>query len=305
MYVFTDNIQFARQLCPDAENYKQIHVKDLPFSLQNAARALFFDTEPVRAESDSCPDWQYLFAVGHAPASQMESLAGIKDLPDKLLCLAASGQGFKGFRNRSWVAEAGNLHLTAHLNPGQKIEKFSNGFTMLAAVSVLESLEKACNQSGHYQIRWINDIVRANKKVAGVLTRSQLQGEMVTGVQIGIGINVHAVPDVETDMFVPAVTSVSSEFKTSLAHIFQLLCGRLSANYKYLITDQYDRLWQKYSDRSMVLGKHVTLFSDPYGRSPEKIISGIVAKIGENLELYFDDSEQPYPKGRVVIDEQI
>ena len=303
MHVFTDNTDFARQLCPDTDNFVPQNINDFPQSLKSAAQSLFAGSPVKKAETKFCPGWPYLFAVERAPASQLELLAGLKDLPDKLLCMADSGLGFKGFRNRSWAAETGNLHLTVHLSPGRKIEKFSNGFTILAAISVLQALDQASGHAGHYQIRWINDIVSANKKVAGVLTRSQLQGEIITGVQIGIGINVHTVPSVPPDIFVPAVTSVESEFTTSLPDIFQLLCRRLDTNYKNLITGGYDLLWQEYRSRSIVTGKNVTLYSDPYNGPPEKIISGVVTAIGQDLELFFDHSENSYSKGRVVIQE--
>ncbi len=69
------------------------------------------------APSALYPDRRVIL-IDHAPSSQFEvlqtALRADIALPDGLICLALTGTGFRGQRQRPWTALRGNLHLTAH-----------------------------------------------------------------------------------------------------------------------------------------------------------------------------------------------
>ena len=93
----------------------------------------------------------------------------------------------KGQKNRTWISNPGGLYMSIKLN----IHNFKNisPFWITAAVSI--GLCKAINQIGlETTIKWPNDILIANKKVAGVLTETVMSQESITAI-IGVGCNVN------------------------------------------------------------------------------------------------------------------
>lgn len=58
--------------------------------------------------------------------------------------------------------------------------------TQFTAISLIKSLEKL--QIQHATIKWFNDILISNKKIAGILGESQIKGSQINLI-IGIGIN--------------------------------------------------------------------------------------------------------------------
>ena len=58
-------------------------------------------------------------------------------LPDRAACIALSGRGFHGQRNRAWPVWRGNLHLVVHFAPRRPLREIGQGFTPLPALRSL------------------------------------------------------------------------------------------------------------------------------------------------------------------------
>ena len=250
--------------------------------------------------------WKYGWFVKHSAESQFEILTklygkGVR-LPDRLICVAGSGDHFKGYRNRTWETVPGNLHLTIHFAPNQEIEHFFSGFLMIAAVSVVQTLNCFPGLTGKLAIKWVNDIIIDKAKVAGVLTHTASKGKMVTLALLGIGINVLTVPNVESDDFVPEVTSLHMHLKEtpSLKIVFRKLLDAIQENYTLLLDGKHDQILSAYRHYSAVLGKNIKVYSDPISGNPQFIISGIVQEITRNLELKLRDQDKLINSGRIV-----
>jgi biotin-(acetyl-CoA carboxylase) ligase len=199
----------------------------------------------------------------------------------------------------------GNIHLSAFLAPGQKVDHFGVGFTILSAVSVVETIDFMEGLEKKASIKWVNDILIANAKVSGVLAHTQSQGEIVTSAVLGIGINVESTPHVERDPFVPGVASlrdfVPSSNKCNQRLVFNKLAPCLDRNYRLLLSGEYLRLLDFYRQRSQVIGREVSVYPDLGGVTSEELVSGRVISIGENLELYLEGVKTPVSKGRLVL----
>ena len=256
------------------------------------------------------PLWQYAFIVNHPPGSQFTSLIEFSrknhNLPGGILCLARSGDNFKGYRNRSWVSLRGNIHLSVYLKPDQIVDHFHVGFTILSAISVIQALDKISALQHKASIKWVNDIFIEDGKVAGVLTQTQTNGEKVADLFIGIGINVETAPVLKDDLFVKRATSIKSHVNNSeqgsLSSVLKNLLESLSLNYKVLLKGQYNLVLDAYRKRSKVIGEKIIVYSDPHQGEPKLIHEGKVLSIGENLELYFENKKQPIVRGRIILD---
>ncbi len=273
------------------------------------AEAFFARGADVFTSSPGIPSWRHLVVSEFAPCSQYERLIDLArertPLPDRLACIARTGRGFHGFHGRSWVARPGNIHLTVHLAPARPIPRFETVFMALAAVSVVETIDTVPGLEGCAGIRWVNDVLLEEKKVAGVLAYTQSRGDRVTSVILGIGLNVESVPDVPPTAFVPGVAAVRSFAADPVAVRVEVVLGTLlrsiERNYQLLLQDGFGPLVDHYRARSVVIGRQVLVSRDEPDELPRIIASGRVRAIGDDLALHLTDVNRPVTSGRLIL----
>lgn len=253
------------------------------------------------------PLWRCALVSRYAEESQYARLIRIartRTIPHGLTCLAGAGSAFQGFRGRSWIGIEGNLHLSVHLSPMRPIERFETVFMALAAVSVIDAIDAVAGLREAAAIRWVNDVVIGEAKVAGVLAYSQTRGTVVTSVILGIGINVETLPDVQPTPFVPAVAALQDFTAPGAARrgeVLRHLLGALARNYRDLVRRGFRPLMGRYRDRSAVRGRHVLLSSDDADQVPRVFAAGRVDKIGDGLELHLAGTPDPITRGRLIL----
>ena len=309
MKVCTDSIEYAAKILKSDINWQKGEKNTLSPNLRLLADNLYHDRTCYYTEIGTGKNWSHLFIVEEAPSSHYDLMVKFGsenvDLPHGLLCLAGASGRLHGQRSRPWVGLPGNIHLTAYFTPNQEVDHFGTGFTILSAVSVVETIDAIEGLSGRAGIKWVNDIFVDGAKVSGFLTNAQCLGSVITAATLGIGLNVEASPKVSPNDFVPQVAAlhdyIDNPSEGSLSAVFDHLINRLQANYKLLISGQYSQLLDKYRDRSIIIGREVEIMSDPLTGSGQKTASGRVTAIGENLELILEGENSPITSGRLVL----
>ena len=309
MILLTDNIAFANQCIPQSENWQACKVAVLAPAVKTLAGKLFESESIMRTEIAGNDYWEYLFAVDCASQSQFDVLSGFavsgNELPDRTLCCAGSGEQFHGFKNRSWEACRGNIHLSAYLEPGKEIPGGSAGFIVAAVIATLQTVDSLDLQGAVPTIKWVNDILVQGAKVGGVLARLQTQGRFIQSAIVGIGLNVEQAPSVERDPHVPRVAALSDFAEASEAcrhpDVFPHLIRFLGRNLESLCQGDFTRLLDIYRRRSLILGREVTICEDSYESSSGVIATGVVESIGSALELFLKDHPNPVSKGRLML----
>lgn len=123
--------------------------------------------------------------------------------------LAEAQSKGRGRRGRSWVTPPGkavalSLILRPELPPARAPE-----IPLLAAVAVCEIVHELGAPAA--AIKWPNDIECRGRKLAGLLSELRTQGERVTHVVLGIGLNVNLEADDLPDELRPLATSLRIE----------------------------------------------------------------------------------------------
>jgi BirA family transcriptional regulator, biotin operon repressor / biotin---[acetyl-CoA-carboxylase] ligase len=302
--VFSDSTTFTENIInlkPLWAKYNPDRSKLIPGHL---IKRLFTSTHIMKAECEYIPICKYAFITEHAEQSQFSILMDIlrdnNNFRDGILCLAGSGQNFKGYRNRKWESLQGNIHVSLFLNPDRSVKNFHTGFTILSAVSVVQTIDSMPGLAGKAAIKWVNDIMIDGAKVSGVLTQTQTQGEKVSGVFLGIGLNVRTTPTLQKDVFVPQATALCEYADCTEANVLYKLLENISSNYKILNDGGYDLLLKNYRQRSLIIGREITVHSDPVDGPPQVTARGKVLEIGENLELYLKGIPEPVTRGRIT-----
>jgi len=310
MKIITDDKKLSEKLFKLNPVWKDIRPDISHQNIYQLLQDTFQERRLYGASKSAQSLWKYCLISDHAHRSQFEILIDHaqknNDLMGGILCLAGSGQGFKGYRNRSWTSIKGNIHLSVFLKPDQPVDHFEVGFTILSAISVIQAINEINDLKKSATIRWINDIVIGNAKVGGVLTHTFSQGALVTGVVLGIGINVEATPNIESDIFVPETASIFDFISQLDANLMSILLHNLlkhlTVNYELLLKGRYAKLLDIYRKHSMLIGRIGCVYTDPINGNPKKLHEGKVTRIGKNLELFFENRLEPIKSGRIVIE---
>jgi BirA family biotin operon repressor/biotin-[acetyl-CoA-carboxylase] ligase len=112
--------------------------------------------------------------------------------PEGLLYIADEQLVGRGRLERSWFAPAGSSLLTSLLfKPGDFLRPTqAQRLTMACALAMVEAVE---SETGvRLSLKWPNDLMwRDGKKLGGVLSELEIEGERLSWVVVGLGLNVN------------------------------------------------------------------------------------------------------------------
>jgi len=94
----------------------------------------------------------------------------------------------RGRFGREWLSPIGGLWFTTILYPRTSICTYSL-LSLLSSLSISKTLEK--NTMLKPKIRWPNDVYVNDRKIAGILIESDVNGDIIERSLVGIGVNVN------------------------------------------------------------------------------------------------------------------
>lgn len=196
--------------------------------------------------------------------------------------LADEQYGGKGRGNKKWISPKGGLWISLIIKPRIELDKI-NILSLMAAISVCEAINETSNLET--RIKWPNDIVIYNKKIAGILIDSSINDSNIDYVVIGIGINM-AVEIIKINLLLDSdplsqkITSIQNEIKEKCIDRFLLLKQLLERieYYLFLIENEKDntKIVEIYKKHSNTLGKNIYVY--------EKDIKGYCA-IAKDIDI--------------------
>ena len=200
-----------------------------------------------------------------------------------LVIMAARQSAGRGRHGRRWESPPGGLYLSAVVE--ELPEAIRERMALLAGVAVVDALASPETYSDEEQarreawairaiIRWPNDVMLGEKKVAGVLCQAVARGERWAGI-VGIGINVL------TDM-TALPSSLRSSATSLLAHDGRLrtLTGtghavvQTLSHWRNRVREKgLAAVIERVRELDMLRGRHVTY--EDQGRVIEAVAEGI------------------------------
>lgn len=136
----------------------------------------------------ACP-WQdtlRLYGTVESTNSLAKQLAK-EGAPHGTVLIADRQTAGRGRMGRQFLSPAGQgIYLSVILRPNCKAEQLMH-LTCAVAVAMCDAVEKTVHVRP--QVKWINDLILAERKVGGILTELSLDGDKVDFAVVGIGIN--------------------------------------------------------------------------------------------------------------------
>ncbi len=165
--------------------------------------------------------------------------------PDGTVILAHNQFGGKGQRGASWQVEGGlSLTFSVIIYPKNTLVTDQFDMSMLTALAVAKTVSTLC--PAKVAIKWPNDILIEDKKVAGILIENNISGNKISNTIIGIGLNVN-----QLDFpGLPNATSLAIELGDLLDRdevLFKVL-NRLDYFYQVYLSQGRNSISERYHD---------------------------------------------------------
>ena len=176
-----------------------------------------------------------------------------------VVCAETQTKG-RGRLGRVWNSPKGKgIYLSIILRPSLPPTDVAR-LTLLGAVAVAEAIQKV---SGILpKIKWPNDLLINNKKVAGILTEMSAEMDRVRFVVLGLGINVNTpanlLPDHATSL------KVETQKTISRVELIQNILVSLEFWYDNLKKNGFEPVIERWKNLSLTLGQRIRIV-DPSG----------------------------------------
>jgi len=140
----------------------------------------------------------------------------------------------RGRRGRTWFSPEGGIWGSVVLRPPRSFEPLE-GIQLIGALAVVQAITVL--HGIKTSVRWPNDVMFNNRKVAGALVEARFKGNLLEYAILGLGVNVNFPSSLLTG-FAGNVTTISDAIghsidRTELAsyilyeleHIYETLCA--------------------------------------------------------------------------------
>jgi BirA family biotin operon repressor/biotin-[acetyl-CoA-carboxylase] ligase len=179
--------------------------------------------------------------------------------PEGTVVVAEMQTAGRGRRGRSWYSPPHQgVYVSVILRPVLPLKEISR-VTLLTAVAVVETLETVLQMEPH--IKWPNDILINNRKIAGILSEAVTDTDGIEYIVVGIGININNSPREFPGDFRIEATSALAEYDRpgSRVQVLQGLLGNLERRYQEVVAGNFTPILARVKSLSMVIGQDVRL----------------------------------------------
>ncbi len=214
---------------------------------------------------------------------------------DLSLVIADEQTAGRGRDGRQWFTPPGAAlacSLILRFSHADDPPRLLSRLTALGGLAVCDALIQ--DYALPAELKWPNDVLIRRRKTAGLLSEAHWQGDQLTAVILGIGVNVHppAVPPLQKLLY-PA-TCVSEEAGCSLDRLklLHFILLRLLNRKKELESAQFLLDWENYlafkGEWVQILEKNRTLEGRLLGLNPDGSLR-LAPRSGQVISIYAGD----------------
>lgn len=171
--------------------------------------------------------------------------------PHLTVVVAGRQTSGRGRMSRQWTSADGGLYLTLILRPDLH-PVYASRMTFLAGVVLARTIQDEYQLPA--RVKWPNDLLIDELKVAGMLSQMEAEGDHLSFVNIGIGLNVNNDPSAAA----PAATSLGQALGRTLSRkeLLRAFIERLETRLAEPLDESVITEWKKHT---VTLGREVEI----------------------------------------------
>ena len=246
----------------------------------------------------------YYWPVVGSTNDELKRLAG-EGAAEGALAIADEQLSGRGRLDRRWIALAGSSLLASLLfRPLFLPPEQAQQVTMLCALAAADAVAQVAGRPA--SLKWPNDLLLDNKKLAGILTELDLAGDQLAWVVVGLGLNVNAdlarPPADPIDPDWPELVDTAISLSMATGHPVSRLA--LLADYLSGVEARYELLregigpLEEWTARLSTVGQPVTV------AAPDGVYQGVAEGVDERGALLLrrpDGQVTPILSGDVTL----
>lgn len=191
----------------------------------------------------------------------------------------------RGQVGNTWFAKAGeNITASYILYPDFLLPKEQFFMNMMVSLAVRDFVQQFCLEKVF--VKWSNDIIVSDKKIAGILIENSLTFSAVTSTVIGIGVNVNQEIFGENLAQATSVSLQNNGQKFDLNELLRFLSASLEKYYFQLRQKQFTQLKETYI-KALWRFNELTLF-----KRNEQVFEAKISDITQEGKLCLDIGEK-------------
>ncbi len=210
------------------------------------------------------------------------------------IIIAGKQTAGKGRMGRKWESPPGGLWFSIILRPDLPLTKLPL-LSLAFAVAIAEGIEQHTGET--CQVKWPNDVILKNKKVAGILLEINSSADDKQELILGIGVNLNQ------DDFGEELNDKATSIKKALNQevlsndILPILLIHIESNYNLFMTAGFEPIRTRFKAKCNHFGKMININQE------DKLIKGINTDIDSqgSLVLTMDGQEIRLTTGEVKI----
>jgi BirA family biotin operon repressor/biotin-[acetyl-CoA-carboxylase] ligase len=159
--------------------------------------------------------------TGSTNADLLGRVAGGEVIPEGYWLRAERQTGGRGRLGRSWESPKGNLFCSTVINL-RPTDPSPATLSMVTGIAVFETVERLLLPDTPMLLKWPNDVLIGEAKVAGILLERQADT-----VVVGVGMNVSYAPDLP-DKKTTSIVYENGKFANGPEKVLPLLAGHFA-----------------------------------------------------------------------------
>lgn len=189
----------------------------------------------------------------HKTASTMDIARDLarKQCQNFTVVIAGCQTKGRGRLQRSWLSSEGGLYFTIVTKPNIHTV-MSPRVNFVASMIMAQTLQEMFSIDA--RVKWPNDILIKGKKVVGMLSEMEAEGDMVTFINIGMGVNINNEPE----KIEPMAVSLKKILGKQVARKEILSCF-LEKFEKKMKTEDFNNVIKEWKKYTMTIGQSVKI----------------------------------------------
>lgn len=190
-------------------------------------------------------EFRYFYATGSTNDEALQwSDEGAADFS---LVIAEEQTKGRGRLDRRWVTQPDSaLALSLILQPTPEERIRLALFAPLCGLALRDTLEIQLGLQS--EIKWPNDVLLSRRKTAGILVEANWSGEKMSGIVLGIGVNISrkSIPPVEFQQFPATCLEEHCDFPVDRYQLLQGILNAVASWRAKLGSPAFFEVWQRY-----------------------------------------------------------